>query len=245
MSFLIKFINIMHFRIHKEGKVYFIIFLIITFISTFISLFLALFFLIVSFYIFYFFRDPIRAIPLVDVIVSPADGIVTYIGTSEPPIILNSSQKFIKVSIEGFERGIYILHFLGGSMIKIAGDRAVAQTKMTISQRGDVHGVECDIVCTGRFYDLIERNDGKWGVALRQPIYERDRMTPLNFNQSITLDPTILSEYPIGYQNLAYFQQGLGYNVKRDMPGLTGPEVEALYKQGAAWLRGEPDNWNR
>ena len=155
------------------------------------------------------------------------------------------AEEFIKVSIEGFERGIYILHFLGGSMIKIAGDRAVAQTKMTISQRGDVHGVECDIVCTGRFYDLIERNDGKWGVALRQPIYERDRMTPLNFNQSITLDPTILSEYPIGYQNLAYFQQGLGYNVKRDMPGLTGPEVEALYKQGAAWLRGEPDNWNR
>jgi hypothetical protein len=156
-----------------------------------------------------------------------------------------SAEEFIKVSIEGFERGIYILHFLGGSMIKIAGDRAVAQTKMTISQRGDVHGVECDIVCTGRFYDLIERSDGKWGVALRQPIYERDRMTPLNFNQSITLDPTILSEYPIGYQNLAYFQQGLGYNVKRDMPGLTGPEVEALYKQGAAWLRGEPDNWNR
>ena len=156
-----------------------------------------------------------------------------------------SAEEFIKVSIEGFERGIYILHFLGGSMIKIAGDRAVAQTKMTISQRGDVHGVECDIVCTGRFYDLIERNDGKWGVALRQPIYERDRMTPLNFNQPITLDPTILSEYPIGYQNLAYFQQGLGYNVKRDMPGLTGPEVEALYKQGAAWLRGEPDNWNR
>ena len=155
------------------------------------------------------------------------------------------AEEFIKVSIEGFERGIYILHFLGGSMIKIAGDRAVAQTKMTISQRGDVHGVECDIVCTGRFYDLIERNDGKWGVALRQPIYERDRMTPLNFNQPITLDPTILSEYPIGYQNLAYFQQGLGYNVKRDMPGLTGPEVEALYKQGAAWLRGEPDTWNR
>ena len=155
------------------------------------------------------------------------------------------AEEFIKVSIEGFERGIYILHFLGGSMIKIAGDRAVAQTKMTISQRGDVHGVECDIVCTGRFYDLIERSEGKWGVALRQPIYERDHMTPLNSNQSVTLDPTIRSNYPRGYQNLAYFQQGLGYNVKRDMPGLTGPEVEALYKQGAAWLRGEPDNWNR
>ena len=155
------------------------------------------------------------------------------------------AEEFIKVSIEGFERGIYILHFLGGSMIQIEGDRAVAQTKMTISQRGDVHGVECDIVCTGRFYDLIEQRDGKWGVAMRQPIYERDRMTPLDTSQSITLDSEILGNYPTGYQHLAYFQQGLGYNVKRDMPGLTGPEVEALYLQGEAWLRGEPDNWNR
>jgi hypothetical protein len=155
------------------------------------------------------------------------------------------AEEFIKVSIEGFERGIYILHFLGGSMIRIEGDRAVAQTKMTISQRGDVHGVECDIVCTGRFYDLIDYREEKWGVVLRQPIYERDRMTPLNFSQSVSLDIDTLSGYPIGYQHLAYFQQGLGYDVKRDMPGLVGPEVEALYAQGEAWLQGKPDNWNR
>lgn len=155
------------------------------------------------------------------------------------------AEEFIKVSIEGFNRGIYILHFLGGSVIEIEGDRAVAQTKMTISQRGDVHGVPCDIVCTGRFYDLIERRDGEWGVVLRQPIYERDRMTPLYPTSSLELDPEILSRYPDGYQHLAYFQQGLGYDVKRDMPGLTGDKVEALYSQGAAWLRGEPDKWNR
>ena len=155
------------------------------------------------------------------------------------------AEEFIKVSIKGFERGIYILHFLGGSLVEIEGDRAVAQTKMTISQRGDVHGVECDIVCTGRFYDLIERRNNKWVVVLRQPIYERDRMIPLNTSQSLELDQEVLKSFPVGYQHLAYFQQGLGYNVKRDMPGLTGPEVEALYAQGAAWLNGEPDMWNR
>jgi hypothetical protein len=155
------------------------------------------------------------------------------------------AEDFIKVSIEGFEKGIYILHFLGGSMIDIQGDRAVAQTKMTISQRGKVHGVECDIVCTGRFYDLIERRNDKWGVVLRQPIYERDRMTPLDTSQAVSLDPKILARYPEGYQHLAYFQQGLGYDVKRDMPGLTGGKVEELYAQGAAWLRGEPDSWER
>ena len=31
------------------------------------------------------------------------------------------AEEFIKVSIEGFERGIYILHFLGGSMVDIEG----------------------------------------------------------------------------------------------------------------------------
>jgi hypothetical protein len=28
--------------------------------------------------------------------------------------------------------------------------------------------------------------------------------------------------------------------VRTDMPGLTGPEVEALYAKGRAWLEGKP-----
>src|ERR1700733_7851704 len=54
--------------------------------------------------------------------------------------------EFIRVSREGFERGVRILHFLGGSSIDINQDqdRAIAQTKMTISQRAQVHGVSCD-----------------------------------------------------------------------------------------------------
>ena len=33
---------------------------------------------------------------------------------------------FIRVSREGFERGVSILHFLGGTAIDLAGDRAIA-----------------------------------------------------------------------------------------------------------------------
>ena len=73
------------------------------------------------------------------------------------------ADEFIQVSRAGFERGVRILHFLGGSSVDVAGDRAVAQTKMTITQRAPVHGVECDVVCTGRFYDFFERRDGRWG----------------------------------------------------------------------------------
>ena len=87
--------------------------------------------------------------------------------------------EFIKVSEEGYQRGVRILHFLGGSTIDVAGTRAIAQTKMTISQRAKVEDVLCDVVCTGRFYDFFEKRD-RWGLVLRQPIYEKDRLDPLD-----------------------------------------------------------------
>ena len=91
-----------------------------------------------------------------------------------------SFEDFIKANDEGWARGVRILHFLGGSAIGVAGDRAIAQTKMTISQRAPVEGVVCDVVCTGRFYDFFERRDGRWGLVLRQPIYEKDRIDPVD-----------------------------------------------------------------
>lgn len=147
---------------------------------------------------------------------------------------------FIDVSREGFERGVRILHFLGGSSIDVEATRAIAQTKMTISQRGDVDGVRCDVVCTGRFYDFFEQREDRWKIVLRQPIYEKDRLDPLDPSATPKLEPALLMQFPEGYRHLAYLQARLGYHVKRDMPGLTGAEVERLYADGAAWLAGRP-----
>jgi hypothetical protein len=150
------------------------------------------------------------------------------------------ADEFIKVSQEGYDKGVRILHFLGGMNVEIEGNRAIAQTKMTISQRGPVDGVISDVVCTGRFYDFLEKRSGKWGFVLRQPIYEKDRCDPVDPAAKLSLDPDILKLYPEGYRHLAYLQHKIGYTVKRDMPGLDGPEVEALYARGKAWLAGKP-----
>ena len=147
---------------------------------------------------------------------------------------------FIRVTREGWAKGVSILHFLGGSSVDLNRDRAIVQTKMTISQRGDVNGVLCDVVCTGRFYDFIERRAGRWGMVLRQPIYEKDRVDPVDPAARLELDQASLAEFPKGYRHLAYIQTQIGYTVKRDMPQLTGPEVEALYARGEAWLAGGP-----
>jgi hypothetical protein len=147
--------------------------------------------------------------------------------------------EFIRVSREGFEKGVSILHFLGGMSIDINGHRAFSQTKMAISQRAPVHGVISDVVCTGRFCDFLEKRAGRWGIVLRQPIYEKDRLDPVDPSARVALDPDLLARFPEGYRHLAYLQTGLGFKVKPDMPGLKGAAVEALYRRGAAWVAGE------
>ena len=149
-----------------------------------------------------------------------------------------TADEFIAMSKAGWAKGVSILHFLGGNSIDLSGDRAMSQTKMTISQRAVVHDVLVDVVCTGRFFDLIERRAGTWGFVLRQPIYEKDRMDPVDPAAKLVLDQKSLLRFPEGYRHLAYLQEQIGYKIKMDMPGLKGPEVEALFARGRAWLAG-------
>jgi hypothetical protein len=146
--------------------------------------------------------------------------------------------KFIEVSRAGFEQDLSILHFLGGSTVEVKGRRAIAQTKMTISQRAAVEGETVDVVCSGRFYDFFEKRGARWGIVRRQPIYEKDRMDPVDPSARIKLDPDLLGTFPEGYRHLGYLQSKLGFAIKRDMPQLKGPVVERLYRHGRAWLDG-------
>jgi hypothetical protein len=109
---------------------------------------------------------------------------------------------------------------------------------MTISQRAAVHEVVCDVVCTGRIYDFFERRRGRWGLVLRQPIYEKDQLDPVDHAATVMLDASLVARFPEGYRHLAYLQTEVGYDVKPDMPGLEGPELAALYARGARWLQG-------
>lgn len=146
---------------------------------------------------------------------------------------------FIEVSQKGFDAGVSILHFLGGSSVDLNGNRAIAQTKMTINQRATVDHVEVDVVCTGRFYDFFEKRNGAWKIVRRQPIYEKDRMDMVSPSSTLELDVDLLGQFPEGYRHLAYLQSKVGFKIKRDMPGLKGPVVQALYARGAKWLAGE------
>ena len=111
---------------------------------------------------------------------------------------------------------------------------------MTIAQRAAGEGVLCDVVCTGRFYDFLEKREGRWGLVLRQPIYEKDRIDPVDPGCAPRHStPRCWRSFPEGYRHLAYLQTGIGYKVKTDMPGLTAPRSRRSTPAARHGSRGE------
>jgi hypothetical protein len=148
------------------------------------------------------------------------------------------ARDFIEASRKLFDQGGNILHTLGGWACDISGDRAISQVKTTIHQRAPLDGILVDVACFGRFYDFFEKRDGHWGIVRRQPIYEKDRLDPVDPAAALKLDPELLQRFPEGYRHLAYLQAKNGFEVKDGLPGLRGPAVERLYAEGKAWLEG-------
>lgn len=149
-----------------------------------------------------------------------------------------SVDDFVARARVSFAKGGMSSHVLGGSSIDLARSRAVAQTRMTITSRDTIDGALYDISCQGRFYDLFEKRQGRWAIADRRLAYEKDRADPVHAGETHVFDRTMLEAFPIGYRFLAYAQTKRGLDVYRNLPGLRGPEVEALYARGRAWLTG-------
>jgi len=88
-------------KIHKEGYRFVAISIIITFILLLISKFLGFIGILLTIWVYYFFRDPDRvSIQNENFLVSPADGLISKISEVEGPVELNlENKKFTKISI--------------------------------------------------------------------------------------------------------------------------------------------------
>ncbi|SVD30680.1 uncharacterized protein METZ01_LOCUS383534, partial [marine metagenome] len=74
-------------KIHPEGYKFLIIATLITIIIYFVSSFLGLVSLLLTIWVYYFFRDPERiSINDENFLVSPADGLITQVGEVDGPI---------------------------------------------------------------------------------------------------------------------------------------------------------------
>ncbi len=88
-------------KIHKEGYKFLAISIIVTFIILFFSKFFGVLFILITFWVYYFFRDPERySIEDDSFLVSPADGLITDISEKSGPEELRlENTTYTKVSV--------------------------------------------------------------------------------------------------------------------------------------------------
>jgi hypothetical protein len=145
-------------------------------------------------------------------------------------------EDFVTACEASWRKGSRSQHFLGGTSVHINGERALAQTRMSIMVRSTLDGVEVDAACHGRFFDRVEKRDGNWRIGKRSVIYEKDRLDPVDPSAKISLDPALLGRFPEGYRHLAYLQTRNGTQVNPDLPTARGEAIEKLLREARAWL---------
>lgn len=149
-----------------------------------------------------------------------------------------TADEFIASNRASWDSGLSIFHELSAVAVELNGERALSQTKMTITQRAPLDGVMCDVTCMARHLDRWEKRDGLWGLVLRETVFDRDRIDPVIPGEAIPLDRALLESFPEPYRHLGYLQTKLGYDVSREIPHLRSPAAAALIAEGRRWLAG-------
>jgi hypothetical protein len=147
---------------------------------------------------------------------------------------VGSAAEFIERSSKGRGRS---QHFIGAVCVDLNGDRAIAETRAMLLLRAAVHDVEVDVTGYLRFYDWFVRTDAGWRIRMRNGIYEKDRMDPVDPAKTLSLDPEVLARHPAGYRHIAYVQASGGARITADLPTPGSAALARLYSEGEQWLR--------
>jgi SnoaL-like domain len=129
-------------------------------------------------------------------------------------------------------------HLLSPSVVRVFGQRAIAETSVAILVRQDIKGVATDLTAHARFLDRLEQDDFTWRIVERTAVYERDRLDPVV--PSVAFDELIQSadcaRYPAPYRYMAFRIAEAGGSLA--MPVLYDglPETDVLRTRYRRWL---------
>ena len=127
-------------------------------------------------------------------------------------------------------------HVISNGHVEVAGDHAVADTRVTILVRLQVDGVLCDVTIIGRFFDLFERAEDGWKIRRREVVYEKDSIAPVDPNERLIVDTEKLATFPEAQRWTGYFLGQRGVALRPDLPIPGSPTLTMLVEGGRAWL---------
>jgi hypothetical protein len=138
------------------------------------------------------------------------------------------------------ETGLTVMKGFAEETIEVLGDRATSICHATLHVRRPIGGVEADIESFMRFFDLLERRDGRWAIAKRTGVYEKDRLTavdPKGFPGGFW-DGIDLAQFPPAKRFLCFAQVKNGTKPNVNFISVNSPEEKMLYVDARRWLSG-------
>jgi hypothetical protein len=128
-------------------------------------------------------------------------------------------------------------HLLTPSVVRVAGDRALAETSVVILVRQEIKGTAVDLTSYARFLDRLERRR-EWKIAERAAVYEHDRLDPVepSVNFAEMIQRANCTEYPAPYRYMAFRIISSGGALATPVHCDGTPETEELRARYEAWF---------
>jgi SnoaL-like domain len=151
------------------------------------------------------------------------------------------SSEFVDQCRRSFDAGQRSKHQIFPSLLRIAEERAVAETNIVILVRQKISGVFADLTSYARFLDRLEREGDVWRIAERTAIYERDRLDAVEPSENFDglFKGADLSVYPESYRYMAVRLAAAGRSLAPVVYRDGSPHTTQLYRRYDTWLTGK------
>ena len=146
--------------------------------------------------------------------------------------------QFVERCKASFGANLKSKHHIMPSVVRVTGDRALAETSIVIHVRQAIGGVAVDMTSHGRFLDRLQRHGGRWAIRERVAIYERDRLDPVEPSEAFDklFKAADYSAYPEQYRYMAARLAAAGRMLAPVVHRDGAPETVELYARYEAWL---------
>jgi hypothetical protein len=149
-----------------------------------------------------------------------------------------TGREFAKASEEMATAGRHSKHMIWPANLKIAGDRALAESPAAILNRSTIDGIEVDMVQWCRFHSRVARDAGEWRLASFEGVYQKDEIRPVWPADNLPgqwwaeIRPLRAS-----YRIWAWAMLRRGYKVDHELLGDDRPDLlERFYAEQDEWL---------
>jgi hypothetical protein len=140
--------------------------------------------------------------------------------------------------VEHCKRGGPSKHLISPSLVRVAGERALAETNIVILVRQSIEGLAVDMTSRARFLDRLERRQGRWRILERAAIYEQDRLDPVEPSDAFAHIPksAAAANYPEPYRYMALRLAAAGRPLAEPVHYDGSAPTRELYARYEAWL---------